>query len=72
MFAERLVSDAVDERAEQTWQHVGEEEGGEEDLDPALGPGAEQDEVDEGAYVGQHADEQLDSVQQDGVAGVSG
>lgn len=70
--AELLVSDAVDERTEQTWKHVGEQEGGVVDVGPFLGPNGDQEEVEEGGDEGQRADEELDSVQCDGVPGVSG
>lgn len=70
--AELLVSDAVDERAEQTRKHVGKQEAAEEDLGAFLRPTGDKDEVEEGRDEGQHANEQLDSVQQDGVSGVSG
>ncbi len=36
--AELLVSDTVDERTEQTWKHIGKQEGGEEDLGAVTGP----------------------------------
>lgn len=70
--AELLVSDAVDERTEQTWKHPGNQEAAEEDLGTVLGRHGDQNDVDEGRDVRQHADEELDSVQQDGVAGVPG
>lgn len=72
MAPELLVSDTVDEWTEQTRKHVGEQEGGEEDLGAVWRPGGDEDDRDEGREEGQHADEELDSMQQDGVAGVSG
>lgn len=65
--AELLVSDAVDERAEHPGQNVGEQVAGELDLGLTLGPAS-----DQGQEVGQHADEELDAVQGDGVAGFLG
>lgn len=38
MAAELLVSDVVDERAEQTRKHIGKQEAAEEDLGAFLGP----------------------------------
>lgn len=70
--AELLVSDAVDERTEQAREHVVEQEAAVEDVDSVAGQSGQQDDVDEGGDEGQHADEELDPVQGDGVAGVPG
>lgn len=70
--AELLVSDAVDERAEQPGQNVGEHVAGEHDLGLALGPDVDQEDVDQGREVGERAYEELDAVQGDGVAGFLG
>lgn len=72
MAAEQLVSDAVDERTEQARKHVDEQEAGEEDVGPLVGPHADQNDVDDGGEEGQHVDEELDAVQSDGVAGLPG
>ena len=64
---ELLVTYAVDEGAEEAWQDVGDDEGGEEDGGALVGHGPDEGPADERRDVGEHADEQLDAVEQDGV-----
>ena len=70
--AELLVAQAVDEGAEEARQDVGEEEGGEEDVPEVGGEGPDQVHGEDGRGVGQHADQQLDSMEQDGVPRLPG
>ena len=69
---ELLVAHAVDEGAEEAWQDVDQNEGGEEDYSELVGQGPDEGHEYEGRHVGEHADEQLDAVQQDGVPRLPG
>lgn len=72
LVPELRVPDSVDKWTEQTWKNVGEHKGNEEDVGPASGPHCDQCKGDYGRQIGQHADEELDSVKQDGVASIFG
>ena len=67
-----LVPDPVDEWAEEARQDAGEQEVGEQDGGALLGEGVEKDHVGERGEVGQHTDQELECVEQDGVAGLHG
>lgn len=55
MAAKPLVSDTIDEWTEETWKHVGDQEGAEEDVG-AAGRQTYGQKVEERRDVGQHAD----------------
>ena len=69
---ELLVAHAVDEGAEEARQDVDQNEGGEEDYGALVGQDPDEGYDYEGRHVGEHADEQLDAVQQDGVPRLPG
>ena len=68
---ELLVTYAVDEGAEEAWQDVGDDEGGEEDGGAPVGHGLDEGPADDRRDVGEHGDEQLEAVEQDGVPRLS-
>ena len=72
LVAELLVTHAIDEGAEEARQDVGEEEAGEEDVPEVGGEGPDQVHGEDGRGVGEHADQQLDAVEQDGVPRLPG
>lgn len=70
--AQLLVSHAIDEGAEEARQDVGEHEADVENVHEGGGEGLDEVHGDDGRGVGQHAQQQLDPVQQDGVPRLPG
>lgn len=72
LVPELCVSDTVDEWTEQTWKNIGEQEGNKQDGIVVFRPCAEQQSANDRRNVGQRRDEELHTVQQDGVTSISG